>query len=56
MQSARHIEWFHDHARIEAMLFDGAPQPRDGALRPDPGSPGLGVELRRSDAECWRVA
>jgi L-alanine-DL-glutamate epimerase-like enolase superfamily enzyme len=56
MQSARHIEWFHDHARIEAMLFDGAPQPQDGALRPDPGSPGLGVELRRSDAERWRVA
>jgi L-alanine-DL-glutamate epimerase-like enolase superfamily enzyme len=56
MQSARHIEWFHDHARIEAMLFDGAPQPRDGALRPEPGAPGLGVELRRSDAERWRIA
>jgi L-alanine-DL-glutamate epimerase-like enolase superfamily enzyme len=39
--------------RIEAMLFDGAPQPRDGALRPDLGSPGLGVEFRRSDAEPW---
>jgi L-alanine-DL-glutamate epimerase-like enolase superfamily enzyme len=56
MQTARHIEWFHDHARIEAMLFAGAPQPVDGALRPDPASPGLGVELRRRDAERWRVA
>jgi L-alanine-DL-glutamate epimerase-like enolase superfamily enzyme len=55
MQTALHIEWFHDHARIEDMLFAGAPQPRDGAVRPDPGSPGLGVELRRSDAERWRT-
>ena len=21
----RHLEWFHDHVRIEQMLFDGAP-------------------------------
>jgi L-alanine-DL-glutamate epimerase-like enolase superfamily enzyme len=56
MQTARHIEWFHDHARIEALLLAGAPQPAGGALRPDPGSPGLGVELRRGDAERWRVA
>jgi hypothetical protein len=56
MQSALHIEWFHDHARIEDMLFAGTPRPVAGALRPDPGSPGLGVELRRSDAERWRVA
>lgn len=24
----RHVEWFHDHARIEAMLFDGSPVPK----------------------------
>jgi len=56
MQTAEHIEWFHDHARIEALLFAGAPRPAGGALRPDPGSPGLGVELKRGDAERWRVA
>jgi hypothetical protein len=56
METARHVEWFHDHARIEGILFAGAPQPEDGALRPDPASPGLGVELRREDAERWRVA
>ena len=28
----RHCEWFRDHVRIEAMLFDGAPVPRDGAM------------------------
>jgi L-alanine-DL-glutamate epimerase-like enolase superfamily enzyme len=56
MHAARHIEWFHDHARIEAMLFDGAPQACGGALRPDPASPGLGVEFKRHDAERWRIA
>jgi L-alanine-DL-glutamate epimerase-like enolase superfamily enzyme len=47
----RHIEWFHDHVRIERMLFDGAPAVRDGVLTPDPSRPGLGVEFRRADAE-----
>jgi L-alanine-DL-glutamate epimerase-like enolase superfamily enzyme len=47
---ARHLEYFHDHARIESMLFDGAPAPVDGALRPDRPRPGLGLEFRRSDA------
>ena len=56
MQTAEHIEWFHDHSRIEHILFAGVPRPIAGALRPDPGSPGLGVELRRPDAERWRAA
>ena len=43
---AVHLEYFHDHARIEAMLFDGAVRPRDGALRPDLSRPGLGVEFK----------
>ncbi|HLH24374.1 MAG TPA: enolase C-terminal domain-like protein [Chloroflexota bacterium] len=51
-----HVEYFHDHARIERMLFDGAPQPAGGCLRPDPGRPGLGLDLRRQDAEQWRIA
>jgi len=45
-----HVEYFHDHARIEQMLFDGAPVPRSGALWPDLSRPGLGVELKRADA------
>jgi L-alanine-DL-glutamate epimerase-like enolase superfamily enzyme len=56
MQSAVHLEWFHDHARLERMLLDGAPQPQDGLLRPDPATPGLGVELKRADAERFRTA
>jgi L-alanine-DL-glutamate epimerase-like enolase superfamily enzyme len=49
----RHLEYFHDHARIERMLFDGALAPVDGALRPDPDRPGLGIELRARDAEAF---
>ena len=46
----RHIEYFHDHQRIERMLFDGATVPRDGRLSPDWDRPGLGLELKRADA------
>jgi L-alanine-DL-glutamate epimerase-like enolase superfamily enzyme len=55
-QQGRHIEWFHDHVRIEAMLFDGAPVPQAGALRPDPAAAGHGMTLKRRDAERYRVA
>jgi L-alanine-DL-glutamate epimerase-like enolase superfamily enzyme len=47
----RHLEYFHDHARLEQLLFDGALTPVGGALRPDPERPGLGIELRTADAE-----
>ncbi len=52
----RHLEWFHDHVRIEHMLFDGAPVPKDGLIRPDLSRPGLGLTLREHDAEVYRVA
>ena len=50
-----HVEYFHDHARIEQLLFDGAPTPVDGRLRPDPTRPGLGLELKRADAARFAV-
>jgi L-alanine-DL-glutamate epimerase-like enolase superfamily enzyme len=46
----RHIEYFHDHARIEQMLFDGAAVPVDGNLIPDLSRPGMGLEFKRKDA------
>jgi len=49
----RHLEYFHDHVRIERMLFDGTLDPEDGALRPDRSRPGHGLELKRADAERW---
>jgi L-alanine-DL-glutamate epimerase-like enolase superfamily enzyme len=55
-QQGRHIEWFHDHVRIESRLFDGALEPAGGALRPDPGRPGHGMTLRREDAERFRIS
>jgi len=52
----RHMEWFHDHVRIEHMLFDGAPEIHDGFIAPDLQRPGHGLEFRRADAEKFRVA
>ncbi len=47
----RHVEWFHDHVRIEQMLFDGAPVAREGVIRPDLSRPGHGLTFKRKDAE-----
>ncbi len=51
----RNVEWFHDHVRIEAMLFDGAPVPQDGRIAPDPGRPGWGLTFKRADAAPFAV-
>ena len=48
---ARNLEYFHDHVRIERLLFDGVLRPIDGELRPDRSRPGLGLTFRRADAE-----
>ncbi len=52
----RHLEYFHDHVRIESMLFDGVLQPDGGALVPDRSRPGHGLALKADEAECFRVA
>ena len=49
----RHLEYFHDHIRIEELLFDGLPELRDGALHPDRSRPGNGLELKRKEVEKW---
>lgn len=49
------IEWFHDHVRIERMLFDGAPVPRGGMIRPDLTRPGLGLAFKDKDAEKYTL-
>jgi L-alanine-DL-glutamate epimerase-like enolase superfamily enzyme len=51
----RHLEYFHDHARLEGMLFDGVLEPKDGALHPDFTRPGNGLELKRADAERYAI-
>lgn len=50
----RHLEYFHDHTRIERLLFDGAVDPAGGALRPDRTRPGIGLELKGADADRYR--
>lgn len=55
MPAIRHLEYFHDHVRIEGMLFDGVVAPRDGSLHPDRGRAGMGLELKQRDAERFRV-
>jgi L-alanine-DL-glutamate epimerase-like enolase superfamily enzyme len=52
----RHLEWFHDHVRIERMLFDGCLEPVDGALRPDRDRPGHGLTFKRNDAEAQLIS
>jgi L-alanine-DL-glutamate epimerase-like enolase superfamily enzyme len=47
----RHLEYFHDHVRVEELVFDGVLAPEGGALRPDRTRPGLGLALKRADAE-----
>jgi L-alanine-DL-glutamate epimerase-like enolase superfamily enzyme len=47
----RHLEWFHDHVRLEPLIFDGVLEPDDGALRPDRSCVGNGLGLKRVEAE-----
>jgi L-alanine-DL-glutamate epimerase-like enolase superfamily enzyme len=51
----RHLEYFHDHVRIEHMLFDGVLSPVGGALEPDRTRPGFGLEFKRADAARYAI-
>lgn len=51
----RHLEWFHDHVRIETMFFDGILDPTGGTLRPDPGAPGNGLTVRDDVVRRYQV-
>lgn len=45
--NAIHLEYFHDHVRIENLLFDGVVNPtKEGELVPDLTRAGLGISLR----------
>ena len=53
LECLEHVEYFHDHVRVERLLFDGTLDPSHGALRPDRSRPGLGIELKRADAAAY---
>jgi L-alanine-DL-glutamate epimerase-like enolase superfamily enzyme len=54
--NVRHLEWFHDHVRIESTLFGGALDPAGGLVRPHPDRPGHGMELDEAAARPYRDA
>lgn len=51
----RPLEYFHDHVRIEQMLFDGVLTPVSGLLHPDLSRSGLGIVFKRADAARYAV-
>jgi hypothetical protein len=55
IETAEHIEYFHDHVRIESMLFEGVPEPDGSELRPDDSRIGIGLEPRSSVLEDYRL-
>ena len=50
----RHLEWFHDHVRIENLFFDGTLDPDGGWLRPG-AAPGNGLSFRTWEADKYQV-
>jgi L-alanine-DL-glutamate epimerase-like enolase superfamily enzyme len=52
---AMNVEYFHDHVRIEQMIFDGAIRPIKGNLKPDQSRSGVGLELKHREAEKFQV-
>lgn len=51
----RHLEWFHDHDRIERLLFDGVLDPSGGTVCLDVSTPGNGLSLKEADAQRYRI-
>lgn len=51
---AVHMEYFHDHVRIERMFFDGFIEPVQGTMIPDLSRPGIGLTLKQQDAEKFK--
>ena len=51
----RHLEWFHDHVRVDGLLFTGVLDPAGGVVHPGAdGTPGHGLALRAEAAEPYR--
>ncbi|HVW45103.1 MAG TPA: enolase C-terminal domain-like protein [Amycolatopsis sp.] len=55
VERLRHLEYFHDHVRVEALAFDGVPQLDGGVLRTDPSRAGLGLTVKWPDLEPYRA-
>ncbi len=55
LRPLRHLEYFHDHVRIERMLFDGVAPHVKGVLRPTGQRPGTGSRSRRRTPPGYEV-
>ena len=55
VHSLRHVEYFHDHTRIDDLIFDGTIIQEKGILKPDRSRTGHGITLKTADAEHFRV-
>jgi L-alanine-DL-glutamate epimerase-like enolase superfamily enzyme len=55
IETLAHLEYFHDHVRVERLLFDGTLDPAAGSLEPDRSRPGLGLEPKRAEIERFRA-
>ena len=55
MPGLRHLDWFHDHVRIEQMLFEGAPAAHEGIIEPDDGRSGNGLLFKSRYAEAYAI-
>jgi L-alanine-DL-glutamate epimerase-like enolase superfamily enzyme len=53
VRRARHLEYFHDHVRVEGLLFDGVQEPKEGVLTPDRSRAGHGLAVKRAEAERY---
>lgn len=53
--SAIHLEYFHDHVRIESLLFDGVLKPVNGELVPDLARSGLGLKVHHRDLSKYEA-
>ena len=51
-----HVEYFHDHVRIEELFLDGRPRLEDGDLVPDASAPGHGLAFKHADAAPYLTA
>jgi L-alanine-DL-glutamate epimerase-like enolase superfamily enzyme len=49
--SMQHVEYFFDHVEIETRIFEGYRQPVQGHMAPDLSRPGVGLDLKKHDAQ-----
>lgn len=55
LENMLHLEYFHDHERIENMFFDGVSEVQEGFLRPDLSQPGLGLRLKEKEIKKYEI-